>query len=490
MAASMAVDSSSDPPGSGGLWATKSKNDQAKKIEILKELHQLEIKEQNLDKEKATHVYSKRSDFRKEFLALEEMDQKKVTERKTEKVRLQQQLNKIRNMVAKFHRELKDVRPTPEFVEKLKVIMEDIEQNINQFKESQREKFDDLLKDERIVSQELTALEKRFETWNQIQPLEIDPPRSARPKPPTSARDVLKDLPPEVAALEKFLQQTGGIKGGWDEYDHQTFMKFRNRHKGKATFLREAIASLPTKTDTEVIDHEKWYQEYLDLNEIKKVAIQRWREKKEDEKEGLLTQAERNQQKKEEEQQRKEEEKRRLMEREKGERFSKLNAWKVQKELEKAREDELRLKEHLQKAKQKEKEEQRKAEAKAQLEEYQRQKEDEEEMKRLEEDARLEMEEEEKRQMVQRNAARIKEKNKKIITEKKAKRNEKFMEEIEKEKRLQKMRGKVVQAPRDPSRLYQPTEGTEARKRDTASSGGQVYHLQHRAVPTWRQGVH
>jgi hypothetical protein len=30
-----------------------------------------------------------------------------------------------------------------------------------------------------------------------------------------------------------------------------------------------------------VIEHEKWYQEYLDLNEIKKVAIQRWREKKE-----------------------------------------------------------------------------------------------------------------------------------------------------------------------------------------------------------------
>jgi hypothetical protein len=63
-------------------------------------------------------------------------------------------------------------------------------------------RFDDLLKDERIVSQELTALEKRFEAWNQIQPVEIDPPRSARSKPPISARDVMKDLPPEVAALE------------------------------------------------------------------------------------------------------------------------------------------------------------------------------------------------------------------------------------------------------------------------------------------------
>ena len=31
--------------------------------------------------------------------------------------------------------------------------------------------------------------------------------------------------------FQRFLKQTGGNRGGWDEYDHGTFMKFINRHK-------------------------------------------------------------------------------------------------------------------------------------------------------------------------------------------------------------------------------------------------------------------
>ena len=51
--------------------------------------------------------------------------------------------------------------------------------------------------------------------------------------------------------------------------------------QGKPTFLRELISHLPTKTEDEIKDHEKWFQEYLNLNDIKKEAIQRWKEKKE-----------------------------------------------------------------------------------------------------------------------------------------------------------------------------------------------------------------
>ena len=27
------------------------------------------------------------------------------------------------------------------------------------------------------------------------------------------------------------MEQNGGVRGGWDEYDHQTFLKFRNRYQ-------------------------------------------------------------------------------------------------------------------------------------------------------------------------------------------------------------------------------------------------------------------
>ena len=39
---------------------------------------------QNLEREKGTHIYNKRSDFRQEFAPLEEMDQKSNTDRKAE----------------------------------------------------------------------------------------------------------------------------------------------------------------------------------------------------------------------------------------------------------------------------------------------------------------------------------------------------------------------------------------------------------------------
>ena len=31
--------------------------------------------------------------------------------------------------------------------------------------------------------------------------------------------------------LQKFVEQNGGVRGGWDEYDHQTFLKWRQRYQ-------------------------------------------------------------------------------------------------------------------------------------------------------------------------------------------------------------------------------------------------------------------
>ena len=55
--------------------------------------------------------------------------------------RLKQQLAKIRSNVNKFQRDLQDVKPSPEFVEKLKEIMEEIENSMMTFKEQQRKVY-------------------------------------------------------------------------------------------------------------------------------------------------------------------------------------------------------------------------------------------------------------------------------------------------------------------------------------------------------------
>lgn len=47
------------------------------------------------------------------------------------------------------------------------------------------------------------------------------------------------------------------------------------------SFIKELAGFLPTRSEQEIRDHEVWYQEYASLNEKKKEAIQKWREKKE-----------------------------------------------------------------------------------------------------------------------------------------------------------------------------------------------------------------
>ena len=55
--------------------------------------------------------------------------------------KLKQQLGKIRTNISKFQRDLRDVKPSPEFVEKLKEIMEEIENSMMTFKEQQRKVY-------------------------------------------------------------------------------------------------------------------------------------------------------------------------------------------------------------------------------------------------------------------------------------------------------------------------------------------------------------
>ena len=76
------------------------------------------------------------------------------------------------------------------------------------------------------------------------------------------------------------MLQKGGHKGGWDEYDHNIFLKFRLTYKGNPAFLNELNGQIATKTADEIDKHEKWFQEYSKLADAKKLAIKQWKENK------------------------------------------------------------------------------------------------------------------------------------------------------------------------------------------------------------------
>ncbi|KAJ7348751.1 hypothetical protein OS493_039277 [Desmophyllum pertusum] len=95
--------------------ARKPRTQQQKNSEFVDKLEQLEQKISALEKDRNTPLYSRRSEFRKDYCELEELDLKGTNDRKTEKHKLKQQLGKIRSNVNKFQRDLQDVKPSPEF---------------------------------------------------------------------------------------------------------------------------------------------------------------------------------------------------------------------------------------------------------------------------------------------------------------------------------------------------------------------------------------
>ncbi|NXB92384.1 CC112 protein, partial [Vidua chalybeata] len=236
----------------------------------------------NTEKEKTAHLYNRKSDFRVEYRLLEELEHSMTVSRKMEKAKILQQLSKIQSNVKKLQQQLKDVKPIPEFVDKIKEMMEEIENAINAFKEEQRQIYQQLLKEEKAVINELSFFERKVELWalGSSTAEKVWKLPSARI---TVDKTLENHLPKEVIEFERFLQRTGGRQGGWDDYDHQNFLKIRTKYRGRLSYMDEALKHLSGRTKEDIEQHDKWYQEYVILHERKKESIKKWKEKQQQE---------------------------------------------------------------------------------------------------------------------------------------------------------------------------------------------------------------
>ncbi|XP_035957001.1 coiled-coil domain-containing protein 112 isoform X3 [Halichoerus grypus] len=405
------------------------------------------------------------------------------------RAKIQQQLAKIHNNVKKLQHQLKDVKPTPDFVEKLREMMEEIENAINTFKEEQRLIYEELLKEEKTTNNELSAISRKIDTWALGNSGAEAAFRAVSSKLPVD-KEMLSTLPEEVVDFEKFLQQTGGRQGGWDDYDHQNFVKVRNKHKGKPTFMGEVLENLPGRTQEEVQQHEKWYQKFLALEERKKESIQNWKTKKLQKKEEIFKLKEKAENislllhNKKEDNQKREEEQRKKQK-------LAVEAWKKQKSLERSMRRASQVKEEAEKEKHQQKERRRRFKLKVLLESYAQQKKEQEALLRHEKEMREKAEKAEKRKTAAEEISRFQERDLHKLELKILDRQLKEDEKAEKQRKLAKLKEKVENnVSRDPSRLYRPTKGWEERTKKTGPTGsGPLLRIPHRAIPTWRQGL-
>ncbi|XP_010338010.2 coiled-coil domain-containing protein 112 isoform X1 [Saimiri boliviensis] len=467
----------------------KQKVNQTKKAEFVRTAEKFKNQVINMEKDKHSHFYNQKSDFRIEHSMLEELENKLINSRKTERAKIQQQLAKIHNNVKKLQHQLKDVKPTPDFVEKLREMMEEIENAINTFKEEQRLIYEELIKEEKTTNNELSAISRKIDTWALGNSETEKAFRAISSKVPVD-KVTPSTLPEEVLDFEKFLQQTGGRKGGWDDYDHQNFVKVRNKHKGKPTFMEEVLEHLPGRTQDEVQQHEKWYQKFLALEERKKESIQSWKTKKQQKKEEIFKLKEKADytpmlfHNKQEDNQKQKEEQRKKQK-------LAVEAWKKQKSIEMSMKYASQLKEEEEKEKKHQKERQRQFKLKLLLESYTQQKKEQEEFLRLEKEIREKAEKAEKRKTTADEISRFQERDLHKLELKILDRQAKEDEKAQKQRRLAKLKEKVENnVSRDPSRLYKPTKGWEERTKKIGPTGsGPLLHIPHRAIPTWRQGI-
>ncbi|KAJ8285271.1 hypothetical protein GJAV_G00024890 [Gymnothorax javanicus] len=456
---------------------------QAKKTQFLRTAENLRRQVDKLEKEKALSNQS-RNLFRDDSGTIEELESKLTQDRATEVIKLQQHLKKIRNGVNRFQRQLMDVKLTPELIEKLKEIMTEVEFSISSFKEDKRQSYEELLKSECTCSQEVSALEKKIAVWA-LAGTQGSKAVAAPPAHPTRVR-VTQTLPPEVKELERFLLATGGRQGGWDQYDHEVFLRERAKKRG-----RDAPPHVPGKTSDEVVRHEEWYQELLHLEEKKKEAILRWRSQRQRRREQELRQQ------KEEEDSAKQEEaqsadsRRRQEAEERREVAARLEAWRAERRAQEAAEHERRVREEVLQRKKAKEEQRRQQEVKMALETQIRERKMQQELLLMEREYREQEEMEERRRAAAIGIRTFRERDLSRVETKLQEKQMKAEEEEERQKRLARMKERVeANVSRDPSRLCQPTKGWQERTKIIGpTGGGPVSQMFHRAVPSWRQGL-
>ncbi|KAG7489708.1 hypothetical protein JOB18_018327 [Solea senegalensis] len=460
-------------------------SDRLKAAQFIREAEINRRQIEKLEKEITLSIQCRKNDWTFFSAELEGYGKVLEEERNADRINIQKQLVKMHNGVRKFQRQLVDVKPTPQLIERLKEIMSEVEISINTLKEEQRSCYEALLREEKTCRQEVTAYERRIENWSLALKSDPMPPtsHSVKTKPPDS------DLPAEVRALEAFLQKTGGPYGGWDQYDHQAFLKVWTKYSGQPAYRKEASLYLLDKTLEDIEQHEDWHQQLICLQDRKREAIQRWKASKNQERQSRI-------QSQEEAERREKEAKTQVQqhrtEEERRETAQQLEQWREERRRKAEQEEEQRTLEEIQKRRQEKEERRRQLEVKLIIEEElhkKREEDEEQEQWRREEELR---EMNERRREATKGIKRF---NERDLHRVEAKLQEKQLREKEEEERQKRIAVKLKEkvdghVSRDPSRLTRPTKGWEERMKHIGpSGGGPLLQMFHRAVPSWRQGL-
>ncbi|CAH0713359.1 unnamed protein product, partial [Brenthis ino] len=103
-----------------------------------------------------------------------------------------------------------------------------------------------------------------------------------------------KELVKEVHQYQNFLKNSINRYGGWNEYNHNTFVQIWKKYYNEVTvetssiehlprfeeFKFEIFQNIPGTMPEDIISHSEWYHQYMFLKSQQQNAINKWQENK------------------------------------------------------------------------------------------------------------------------------------------------------------------------------------------------------------------
>ncbi|CAG9320753.1 unnamed protein product [Blepharisma stoltei] len=443
-----------------------------------------------LEKEKQRNFYSSKM-LAEEIAELDSLEKSLKSQRCSNSYSFFQSIERIKRIVQEVSYKIKGfIEKTnaegayidyESMVQILQKAADSVDAELKEFKAANRIDFENLAQEEKALSTEIDQLAEKFEQW------ENEPSQTIISKPTKTLIEGI-DAPPmlqEVMAIDKQIIDMGGNSLGWDEADHQEFMKLRTQHKGKQTigFFQAAQNLLPTMDQESIKIHCKKYEEWIKLNEKKKEILAKWREEKKKRKESQTKLIDI------------EPAKPKPVKRPQSafETQKKIEEWRRQRDLLRT-EKEKEEKSQFQRKKEEEEKRKMETEIKKQLvNEYKERKEIEKAQQYMIQNYQkkrntVELSEEDKIRLKEREDKLTKKKQEKLLEEQKKK------EEKERREMMIKMKTNAQWSHLD-SRLNQETVATVTRKEAQRAEvhadtfGGVLIHRPGRAIPSWRAGI-
>lgn len=183
-------------------------------------------------------------------------------------------------------------------VDKLRPIIYTVEREIGAFKTQQRQQFDALAAEEFSLEEVLPVLGRRYDAWLAepsalFKPEEIvasscsrsrsagasPSPRNAAPK---SEDPELCELKSALETLEAEVKSAGGVSGGWNDHDHEMFLRIARMFKMQASpvFFARLEERFPNFSKSYIADHARWLAENEQRQATKRRLLSRWRDRR------------------------------------------------------------------------------------------------------------------------------------------------------------------------------------------------------------------